>query len=253
MNIYAVANQKGGVGKTTSTFNLGAALSELGKTVLLLDLDPQSGLSVSFGLNPDKLEQTAYSLLLGEAEISDVVQDTALAGVKVIPANLDLAGAELELIQEFDRNRVLMRELERVNDYDFVLIDCPPTLGVLTINALVAANRGIVPVQTQYLAFRALKQLRDLAEQVRNHANPSLTTKILRTMYDRRTRHSQEILEELEEVFDSEIYETVIPRTVKFDDASLASQPVITYAGHSEAANAYRALAKEIIHETSIS
>lgn len=249
MHIYAIANQKGGVGKTTTSFNLAATLAERGQRVLLIDLDPQGGLTVSVGLEPESLEQTAYTVLWGQTTAADAIRETAIAGVDVIPANLDLAGAEVELIHEMEWNRLLRRALENVTEYDIALIDCPPSLGVLTVNALVAADRVVVPVQTQYLAFRALKQLRELVEKVRAQANADLTTKILRTMHDRRTRHSREILEELQEVFPSETYATVIPRTVKFDDASVAATPVIEFADKSEAAEAYRNLADELIHE----
>lgn len=248
--IYALANQKGGVGKTTTALNLGAALGEQGKRVLLVDLDPQAGLTISLGFQPEDFSETTYTLLLGKAKAENLIHRTAFQRIDLIPANLDLAGAEVELIQELGWDRLLKEGLTEVQGYSFILIDCPPSLGVLTVNALVAAQRVIIPVQTQYLALRALKHLKELVERVQQRANPELEMRILRTMHEKRTIHSREVSEELGELFPREIYRTIIPKTIRFADSSLASKPLITYAGSTEAAEAFRALAKEINHET---
>jgi len=248
--IYALANQKGGVGKTTTTLNLAAALAEHGERILMVDLDPQAGLTISLGLKPEEFSETVYTLLLGKAKASNLVIQTALPEIDLIPSNLDLAGAEVELIQELGWDRLLKEGLKDLQGYSFILIDCPPSLGLLTVNALVAAKRVIVPVQTQYLALRALKHLKELVEKVKTRSNPELKMKILRTMHEKRTIHAREVGEELAKIFPEEIYQTIIPKTIRFADSSLAGKPIIIYAKSTEAAQAYRALAQEVIHET---
>jgi chromosome partitioning protein len=253
MRIYAVCNQKGGVGKTTTALSLGAALAEQGQRVLLVDLDPQGGLTVSLGYRPESFEQTIYNVFLGQRKLREVIYEATgpASGFRLalVPANLDLAGAEVELIQELGWDRLLRESLTdpKVQENDFVLIDCPPSLGVLTVNALVASEVAIVPVQTQFLALRALKHLKELVEKVKKRANPELKLRILRTMHERRTVHAREVAEELERLFPEEVLQVIVPKTVRFAEAALAGKPILAYAQDSEAAHAYRALAQELL------
>ena len=247
MRIYAIANQKGGVGKTTSAANLAAVASERGERVLLVDLDPHAGLTTSLGLNPESFERTVYQVLLGEASLDDAAHETTLPGVRLVPANMNLAGAEAELIGEIDWAHILKVALESVAArYDKVFLDCPPALGVLTTNALVAADTVIVPLQCEYLAMRGLKQLQVIIKKVQAKANPGLEIRILRTMFDPRTTHGREVSEEIVKVFGAAVFAPIIRRSIKFADSTVAGQPVLTYAPTSEVADAYRQLAAEI-------
>lgn len=244
--IYAIANQKGGVGKSTTAANLGTAFVEQGQRVLLVDLDPQAGLTISLGFDPDTYEKTIYQVLIEETTLKQVIIPTRIPQLALAPSNLDLAGAEVELISELGWDRSLMDALKTVlNDYDFILLDCPPSLGVLTTNALVAAQTVIVPLQCEYLAMRALKQLQKIIAKIRKKANPDLQVRILRTMYAR-TSHSREIFEEIARVGGEQVLKTYIKRTIKFADATTEGNPILTYDSSSEVANAYRQLAKEI-------
>jgi chromosome partitioning protein len=250
--IYAIANQKGGVGKSTTCYCLATALAENAKRVLMVDLDPQAGLTTSLGLDPDSFSLTSYDLLIrpDEVDLGSLIIKTQIPGLDLIPSNLDLAGSEAELIGEIGWDRTLKEALKVISkDYNYILADCPPSLGVLTTNALMAAERVVVPVQAEYLAMRGFKQLQRIIQKVQKKGNPSLQVKILRTMHDARTIHSTEVVEELKKVFGGQVYEAIIKRTIKFADSSLAGQPILIYAKDSEGALAYRNLAKEVLED----
>jgi len=252
MAVYSITNQKGGVGKSTTCASLGTALTEKGKKVLLVDLDPQAGLTTVLGFNPDSFETTIYNALLYPEKqiIKEIIKKTKVDNLYFTPSNLDLSGAEGELLGEIGWDRNLKEALSPIlNDFDFVLIDCPPSLGVLTTNALMAAERVIIPVQTEYLSFRSLKQLNSIISKVKAKGNPALKEKVLRTMHNTRTIHSRETSEELEKLFKGKIYKTLVKRTIKFADSALAGEPILVFARKSDGALAYRELAEEIIHE----
>ena len=248
--IYAITNQKGGVGKSTTCACLAAALAEVGLGVLMIDLDPQAGLTLSFGLDPESFDLTSYDFLIRpeSIEMEATVIRTGVPGVDLIPANLDLAGAEAELIGEIGWDRTLKENLNLLpRPYDYILIDGPPSLGVLTTNSLMAAQRAIVPVQTEYLALRGLSHLQIIIQKVQKKGNPGLQVKFLRTMHVSRTIHSTEVVAELQRLFGARVYEIVIKRTIKFPEASRAGQPLLRHAQDSEGARAYRQLAQEVL------
>lgn len=250
--IYSIANQKGGVGKTTTSLCLGAALTEKGQKVLLVDLDPQAGLTTSLGFNPDSFDTTIYNALINPEGVTlkNIIKETKVNKLFFLPSNIDLAGAEGELIGEIGWDRNLKEVLSTVvKEYDFILVDCPPSLGVLTTNALIASDRVIIPVQTEYLALRGLKHLNEIIAKVKRKGNSKLTVKILRTMHDIRTVHSKEVVEELEKIFHDQNYNTIIKRTIKFADATLTGESILSYARNSEGAMAYRNLAREVLKD----
>ncbi len=246
--IIAIANQKGGVGKTTTAVNLGAALAETGLRVLVVDLDPQGNASTGLGINPRDVNASIYDVLMQDTPALDAVEPTSLKNLFVIPATLDLAGAEIELVPAFSRELKLKRALDSVRtEYDVVLIDCPPSLGLLTVNGLAAADDVIVPIQCEYYALEGLGQLLRNVALVRSSLNASLEVRgIILTMYDARTRLAEQVETEVREHFGSKVYKTVVPRTVRLAEAPSFGQPVIVFDSTSRGASAYRNLAKEV-------
>ncbi len=248
--VIALCNQKGGVGKTTTTISLGAALAELGRRVLLVDFDPQGSLSVGLGLNPHEIGLSVYNLLLErDVVLEDVICKTNIAGMDLAPSNIDLSAAEVQLVQEVAREQALSRVLApAIADYDVVLIDCQPSLGLLTINALTAADGVIVPLECEYFALRGVALLKDTIEKVGERLNPRLEILgLLGTMFDGRTLHSREVLKTLVDGWGDDVFHTVIRRTVKFSDSTVAGEPITTYAPASPGAQAYRQLALEVL------
>jgi chromosome partitioning protein len=248
--IIALCNQKGGVGKTTSTINLGAALAECDRRVLLVDFDPQGALSVGLGVNAYDLDLTVYNLLMQPGiRVEDVLVKTNVAGLDLLPSNIDLSAAEVQLVSEVAREQTLERVLRPVRDeYDYVLIDCQPSLGLLTVNALTAAHGVIVPLECEFFSLRGLAMLIDTIDKVRDRLNPDLELDgILATMYDSRTVHSRQVLSRVVEAFGDKVYETVISRTVRFPETTVAGEPITTWAPGSGGAKAYRALAREVL------
>ncbi|MQY25767.1 hypothetical protein NRB56_13260 [Nocardia sp. RB56] len=251
--IVAMCNQKGGVGKTTSTINLGAALAEYGRRVLLVDLDPQGALSAGLGVAHHDLDLTVHNLLVGgRARIDDVLMNTKVDGMDLLPSNIDLSAAEIQLVNEVGREQTLGRALAPLGDrYDYVLIDCQPSLGLLTVNALACADGVIIPMECEYFSLRGLALLTDTVEKVRDRLNQRLTLDgILVTMFDARLLHSRQVMSRVVEVFGDLVYDTVIARTVRFPDASVAGEPITTWAPKSGGAEAYRAMAREVIHRS---
>jgi chromosome partitioning protein len=248
--VIAMCNQKGGVGKTTSTINLGAALAEAGRRVLLVDLDPQGALSAGLGVAHHELELTVHNLLVErKVSVDDVLMRTHVDGMDLLPSNIDLSAAEIQLVTEVGREQTLGRVLHPVLDrYDYVLIDCQPSLGLLTVNALTCADAVIIPMECEYFSLRGLALLNDTLEKVRDRLNPRLRLAgILVTMFDARTLHAREVMARVVEVFGDTVYDTVINRTVKFPETSVAGESIITWAPKSAGATAYRALAREVI------
>ncbi|MEI6216563.1 MAG: AAA family ATPase [Actinomycetes bacterium] len=248
--VISVVNQKGGVGKTTTTINLGAALAELGRRVLLVDFDPQHSLSVGLGVSTRKLDGSIYNLMMDEStNIEDFLLKTSVPGMDMIPSHEDLAGAEGGLMNVIAREKVLKRVLQPVLDYyDVILIDCQPSLGLLTVNALTASQGVIVPLECEYFALRGVALLADIIGKVQKNTNPDLKlTGILPTMFDRKTVHSREVLERIMEAFPEHVFDTIIARTVRFPETTVAGEPITTYASNSSGASAYRRLARELI------
>src|SRR5664279_2720445 len=248
--VLAMCNQKGGVGKTTSTINLGASLAEYGRRVLMVDLDPQGALSAGLGIAADRLDHTIYNLMMGPSTaLPDVLVPTGIEGVDRIPANIDLSAAEVQLINEVGREHTLSRALRPLlHAYDYVLIDCQPSLGLLTVNALACAQGVIIPLAAEFFSLRGVALLVDTISKVKERINPDLSVQgVLVTMYDGRTMHAREVVAMLHQRFGDQVYDTIIARTVKFPETTVAGEPITTYAPMSPAAQAYRALAREVI------
>lgn len=249
--VIAMCNQKGGVGKTTTTINLGAALAETGRRILLVDFDPQGSLSVGLGVNPHTLERSIYNLLLNRgANVDDVILNTVVDGMDLMPSNIDLSAAEVQLVSEVAREQTLDRVLSKVRDrYDMILIDCAPSLGLLTVNALTCADWVLMPLELEFFALRGIALLTDTIEKVQERLNPNLKVLgILGTMYDARTLHSREVLERVVSAFGDSVFHTVIRRTIKFPETTVAGEPITTYASSSPGAAAYRDLAREVLY-----
>ena len=246
----AVCNQKGGVGKTTTTINLGASLAEQGRRVLLVDFDPQGALSVGLGIQPHDIEATVYNLLM-ERDVTahDVLLKTSVNGMDLLPSNIDLSGAEVQLVHEVGREYVLGGALEPlVPDYDVIMIDCQPSLGLLTINALACADGVIIPLECEYFAMRGVALLMETIDKVSRRLNTKLTIDgLLATMYDSRTLHTREVLASIVNGFGERVFRTVINRTVRFPDATVAGEPITSFDSGSMGANSYRELAKEVL------
>ena len=248
--VIAMCNQTGGVGKTTSTINLGAALVETGRRVLLVDFDPQGSLSVGLGVNPHTLDKSVYDLLLSKKyEVGEVIIPSVVEGLDILPSNIDLSAAEVQLVSEVAREMTLKRVLDRVRDrYDLILIDCAPSLGLLTINALAASDWVLIPLECEFFALRGVALLTDTIDKVQERINPDLhVLGLLATMFDGRTLHGREVRDRLLEAFGELVFHTVIRRTIKFPETTVAGEPITTYAPDSPGAGAYRSLAKEVL------
>lgn len=246
MRIIAMINQKGGVGKTTSVVNIGAGLADMKKKVLVVDLDPQAHLTYSLGVKADELEITVYQLLKGESTFEQTLIEASK--LKMIPASIDLASAEIELSTEVGREAFLKNELDKISGFDFILLDCPPNLGLLTLNALTAAKEVFVPLQAEFLSIKGLNKLMSMIEKVQSRINPALEiTGIIATLYDQRLKLHREVFENLSEFFGDKLFKTFIRRNVALAEASSFGQSIYEYAPKSNGAEDYRALCKEIL------
>ncbi len=248
--IIAMCNQKGGVGKTTTTITLGAALAELGRRVLLVDFDPQGSMTVGLGVGAHDLDQSIYDALIDrQVSVKDLILNTAVKNLDLVPSNIDLSAAEMQLVTEVGREQVLARVLKQVrHDYDIILIDCQPSLGLLTVNALTAANGVIIPLECEYFALRGVALLKETIERVQERTNDDLQiVGLLGTMFDSRTLHDKEVLSTLVQGWGDLVFHTVIRRTVKFSDSTVAGEPITEYSPTSPGAIAYRQLAREVL------
>nr|WP_225219023.1 MULTISPECIES: AAA family ATPase [unclassified Fictibacillus] len=245
----AVANQKGGVGKTTTSVNLGACLAYFGKKVLLVDIDPQGNATSGVGVDKGDIDQCIYNVLVEDVEVKDVIVETICEGLHILPSTIQLAGAEIELVPTISREVRLKRALEKVSsNYDFIIIDCPPSLGLLTINSLTASDSVIIPVQCEYYALEGLSQLLNTVRLVQKHLNTDLMIDgVLLTMLDARTNLGIQVIEEVKKYFQDKVYETIIPRNVRLSEAPSHGKPIIIYDPKSRGADVYLDFAKEVI------
>lgn len=248
--IIVVANQKGGVGKTTTAINLSACLAEAGKKVLAIDMDPQGNMTSGLGVDKEAVENTVYELLLGEVKVKDCLQKSVAENLKIIASNINLAAVEIELIGEQEKEFILQKALEKIrSEYDFIIIDCPPSLNILTINSMCAADTVIVPIQCEYYALEGLSQLIHTINLVKDRLNPNLEIEgIVFTMYDARTNLSLQVVENVKNNLEQTIYKTIIPRNVRLAEAPSYGMPINLYDAKSAGAESYRLLAEEVIN-----
>jgi chromosome partitioning protein len=247
--IYALANQKGGVGKTTTAVSLAAFLAQMGQRVLIVDVDPQANATASLGVDKRKLECSTYDAFIGDVSLTEVIQPTRWASLELAPSSPQLAGAEIELVEMRGRETKLRAALRPVRDrYDYVFVDCPPSLGLLTVNALAAAHGVIVPVQCEYLALEGLTQLMTTISLVRRSLNPSLQVRgLLMTMFDGRANLARQVTEEVRKHFESQVFTVVVPRNVRLSEAPSYGEPILSYSPHSPGGLAYQTLAQELL------
>lgn len=249
--IIAIANQKGGVGKTTTAINLSACLAEKGKKVLSIDMDPQGNMTSGLGVSKDEVEKTVYDLIIGEAEIEDIICREVSENLDILPTNIDLSAAEIELIGIDDKEYIIKKEVEKIrNNYDFIIIDCPPSLSMLTINAMTTADSVLVPIQCEYYALEGLSQLIHTIELVQERLNPVLSIEgVVFTMYDARTNLSLQVVENVKDNLNQNIYKTIIPRNIRLAEAPSYGMPINQYDSKSAGAESYRLLADEVINK----
>mgnify|MGYP001044641974 FL=1 len=249
--VISIANQKGGVGKTTTAVNISAILAKKGKKVMLIDADPQGNASSGLGLEKE-VDSSLYDVLINDVEIIDTLQNTAIKTLKVCPSNMDLAGAEVELVSEMSREQRLKEKLDEVKEnFDFIIIDCPPSLGLITLNAFTASDSVLIPVQCEYFALEGLGQLLNTINLVKKHLNKSLEIEgAVLTMYDMRTNLSNQVVKEVKRYFEDKVYKTVIPRNIKLSEAPSFGMPITLYDPKSKGARAYEKLARELVKNT---
>ena len=249
--IICIANQKGGVGKTTTAVNLSACVAQLGKRVLLVDMDPQGNTTSGLGVNKNKLESSVYDVLINDVDVTDAIRDTMIDTLKLLPARVELAGAEVELVNLLAREQRLKNAIAPVRDqFDYIFVDCPPSLGLLTLNALTMADTLLVPIQCEYYALEGLSQLMNTVKLIRRNLNPRLEVEgVVLTMYDGRTNLSQQVVGEVKRFFKNKVYDTIIPRSVRLGEAPSFGLPITLYAPKSTGAAAYSTLAEELVEK----
>lgn len=248
--IISIANQKGGVGKTTSAINLAASLAVIEHPTLIIDIDPQSNTTSGLGIEPKNVSNSVYEVMIGGIDVKDAIRETELPYLDLVPSHINLVGAEIEMVDRNERERILYKAIEDIRDkYDFIIFDCPPSLGLLTINALTASNSVLIPVQCEYFALEGLGQLLNTIKIVRQHLNRELEIEgVLLTMYDTRTRLSNQVAEEVKRYFDDRVFSTIIARNIRLAEAPSFGKPAILYDASSVGAKNYLSLAREIIH-----